>query len=337
MFIDIPHGLSEEHARMWSAFVLWCAATGHDHLPVPGTTPDRLSGSSAAALCAHLASRPRDSAVTRRARVTAINAAYRAYGHPPPGAAESVRRLLNPDRADRYARVSARVDTVLPDIAIHGWPTGVHGRRDGALLVLAAAGLSFPVLAGLRQSDVEITDDEVVVGSQPLVVLPATGDHHRCPVRVMRRWAAIVRLIPHHLAAAALEVGLTTRTPLLGEDDFMPGFGENAVFTGFDARGRPTGHVGTVDHVSADHLARIVAVRLTGAPPVTLAPLDDPDEPVFDEPETTLDPGAYARGVAAKARARDAGDDIAALLDRLDALIDDVTERTEWTLSYPPL
>lgn len=324
MNVDIPAGLSAEQGRLWSEFVIWCAATGHDPLPSPD-----LAGrpSSAAALHSYLRAHRRDRPGTRRARVTAINTVYRTFGHPLPGLAEPVRRLLNPDRAARYADITVRVNALLPEIPTHGWPVGLHGRRDAAVLVLAAAGLSFPILSELRQADVTITDDAVTVGEQPLVVLPATGDLHRCPVRVLRRWAAIVRLVPHHLAAAALESGLTTRTPPLGEADFMPHFGDAALFTGFDARGRPTGHLGTVDHVDADHLTEVVAARLAGrtrsAEPLEL----DPDPVSTPEPEVRLDPAAFERGIGAKRRARAVGDDLDSLLDRLDQMIDDVNAK----------
>lgn len=320
MIVDVPAGLSVEQARLWNEFVIWCTASGHAPLP---TADGAERATSAVALHGYLRANRRDRAGTRRARVTAVNAAYRAHGHPLPGLAEPVRRLLNPGRADRYADISVRVDALLPDIPTHGWPIGVHGRRDAALLVLAAAGLSFPVLAGLRQGDVTITDDAVTVGEQPLVVLPATGDLHRCPVRVLRRWAAVVRLVPHHLAAAALESGLTTRTPPLGEDEFMHGYGDAALFGGFDVRGRPTGHIGTVDHVDADHLTEVAAARLAGRTGTHLEPLPEPEAEVVPEPEIVLDPTAFDRGIVK----RRAHNDLAALLDRLDQMIDDVAEK----------
>lgn len=94
-----------------------------------------------------------------------------------------------------------------------GWPQGLFGRRDAALLTLAAAGLPFTTLAALRQRDLHIDDDTVTIGAQPLLTLPATGDQHTCPVRVMRRCTALLIHLPHDGAPVLLEHHLTHDEP----------------------------------------------------------------------------------------------------------------------------
>ncbi len=53
----------------------------------------------------------------------------------------------------------------------------------------------------------------VVVDSQPLVELPATGAPATCPVQVMRRWATVLAAAPRATGHINLHHTLTNPTP----------------------------------------------------------------------------------------------------------------------------
>ncbi|WP_040712766.1 hypothetical protein [Nocardia takedensis] len=179
---------------------------------------------------------------------------------PEPGRTEPLRRLLNPARGPRRARAADRVHALLPALPTSGWPAGLFGRRDAVLLTLAAAGLPFTRIAALRQGDVRIDDDAVTIGHQPQLVLPATGDPHRCPVTIVRRWAAVLIHAPHPGVPALLEHHFT-------RDDAMPPTAPEPdhrhlpLLTGFDWRGTSLALPGHLAALSPAHLAGLAAAR----------------------------------------------------------------------------
>lgn len=295
--IPLPAGLSGEYAREWRQFARWALAG--DLAPLPAR---------AATVVGYLRAHGGTEA-TQRGRCAAINAAHRAAGRPVPGDAELVRRWLNPGRAARLALLGARVNDRLPQLPVLGWPAGVFGRRDAALLVLAAAGLSWEQIAALRQRDLVLTEDRAVIGWLPLVELDAIGNPLTCPVLILRRWATLLAVAPPADGHVRLERYLTTRAhdtvTLPAEYRNLP------AFTTFDEQGWPTALPGTLDRLSAHQCRSIAAQRLT-AP---LAPELVPRGP-------DLDPNYHEHGMAARARAREIGDDLDALFARIDALVD---------------
>ncbi|WP_216917165.1 recombinase [Nocardia noduli] len=219
--------LSAEYRRQWTEFEIWCEVTDHRALPAAADT-----------VCAYLGEQHGAALGSQRARVAAINAVHRLAELPEPGDAEPIRQLLNPGRGPRSTEVTRRVHDILPGLPTRGWPQGLFGRRDAALLTLAAAGLPFTTLAELRQRDLHLGDDAVTIGAQPLLTLTATGDEHSCPVRVMRRWTALLIHLPHGGAPVLLEHHLTRdepsrHTPLHADHRDFP------VLAGFDWRGTP--------------------------------------------------------------------------------------------------
>ena len=110
------------YAADWALFLDWCTAT--DSTPMPADWPTVL---------AFTAGCPGAPATTRR-RLAAIAHHHRVAGHPPPtdpgrGPARPSRELIDPGEVDMLMRF-------LPS---HGWLGGLFGRRDRALLTLAAS------------------------------------------------------------------------------------------------------------------------------------------------------------------------------------------------------
>ncbi|MGW4126131.1 hypothetical protein [Nocardia sp. NPDC004711] len=87
--VRIP-GLRGEQAREWRQFACRAAAA---ELPALPTTTDTV--------LAYLAENPGTPA-TQRGRVSALDAAHKAKQMPIPGAAEAVRRALNPGRRNAW-------------------------------------------------------------------------------------------------------------------------------------------------------------------------------------------------------------------------------------------
>jgi len=106
----------------WALFTDWCAATDRSPLPADWST-----------IAAFTAGCPGAPATVRR-RLAAIAHHHRAAGHPAPAnpapkADVPARELIDPGQVDMLMRL-------LPS---HGWTGGLFGRRDRALLTLAAA------------------------------------------------------------------------------------------------------------------------------------------------------------------------------------------------------
>jgi len=121
--------------RHWLLFVDWCTATGRSSLPAD---PDTVA--------AFLAELPAGAAtIARRAR--AIDAAHRAAGHPSPSEAHELDEVLgrhpDPPRFDPDL-----VAWALQAIPVGGWPTGIVGRRDAAIV-------AFVCIAGLTRTQVQ--------------------------------------------------------------------------------------------------------------------------------------------------------------------------------------
>ncbi len=108
--------------RHWALFA--DRATATDRIALPAT---------ADTIAAFLAELPTGPATTRR-RIRAIDTAHHNAGWPPSSAAPVVDTRLRPDRPPRYE--PALVAEALRLIAVGGWPTGIIGRRDAAIVAL---------------------------------------------------------------------------------------------------------------------------------------------------------------------------------------------------------
>ncbi|WP_280391115.1 hypothetical protein [Nocardia brasiliensis] len=285
-------GLSREYAREWRQFARWATATDRSVLPA-----------DAATVLAYLRAHPAGPA-TDRTRVSALNAAHVRTGHPLPGHAESLRRMLNPGRGERLDAARARAETILARLPVTGWTEGLHGRRDAVILLLATSGLSWAQIAGLTQRDLTLTDTAVTIGAQPLIELPATGDETCCPVRVFRRWCALLVHAP--AAAGHLE---TERILTTGDDGpdaaLRRGHARLPLLTEFDARGMAAGYIGELAPLTSGQVAAIATEHLLS---------------VITVPSAELDPTSYERGIAARWRAREIFAELDDLLDRIEAI-----------------
>lgn len=313
-------GLSREYEREWTQFALWASAGHRPALPAP-----------AAVLVDYLRAHP-GTLATQRGRAAAITAAHRrarrrlddptpittatpgAHGLPSPAEAEVVRRLLRPARADRLARERAEIEPVIAALPVTGWPQALHGRRDALVLHLAVAGLPWDTIAALRQRDVTLAEDRVVLGSQPLIELPATGLSATCPVAVTRRWATVLAHAPRPTGHITLEQLLTGAEdePVAGLE---PRWADQPLLCGFDDRGFAEGLVDELDPLTR---TEVIAIYLRRKQLAVAAPIVE------------LASDWYERGVAARHRAHAAGEDLDDLLDRLEDMLDGIGDPDTW-------
>lgn len=227
-----------------------------------------------------------------------------------------VRRLLRPARADRLARERAAIEPVIAALPVTGWPQALHGRRDALVLHLAVAGLSWDTIAALRQRDVTLAEDRVVIGSQPLVELSATGLSATCPVAVTYRWATVLAHPPSatgHITLDQLLAGAPEAEPVTG---LLPQWADQPLLCGFDDRGFAEG---LVDELGPLIRADVIAIYLRRKQLAVAAP------------SVELASDWHERGVAARRRAHAAGNDLDDLLDRLEAMLDGIGDFGTWT------
>ncbi|GAB2451791.1 hypothetical protein GCM10027262_76240 [Nocardia tengchongensis] len=277
-------GLRGKQAREWRQFVCWAAAA---ELPALPTTADTV--------LAYLAEIPGTPA-TQRGRVSALNAAHKAKRLPIPGAAEAVRRALNPGRAQRLSGLRAHADMIITRLPVTGWPDALTDRRDAVILLPATEGLSWHQISALTQAEITLTARAVTVGAQPLLVMPATGTS-ACPVRVFSRWATIATHAPAATGHIALERLLAdigeaaartddTEAEVYVPQQFPDWYARQPLLCGFDERGLAHGYIDELEPLAPDAVAEIATAHLL-APPV---PGAGPD----------LDTDWYERGIAAR-------------------------------------
>ncbi|MDO2378463.1 hypothetical protein V4F30_27385 [Rhodococcus sp. IITD102] len=305
----------------WVLFADWCTAT--DHRPIPA---------SPEALALFLREHPAAPATQRR-RVSAINTVHTCHGHPAPGRSETVRRRLDAARAARLDRLAPLLLRKAAELPTTGWPSGLFGRRDALLLVLAATGMPFAQLARLRRGEVTVDAGTLVAvtdGGERFRLPPEFGSAASAAVGVFRRWAEVqafldaypnTDLLAQHLTdpvEVEVEQGALTdrqaRQPLLAPIDRW-------------------GHLPLMPQpMTAQSVAAIVRDRLAGRVPAH-APLPlrkrgdrDDDSYVRLETEIDLDPHYYERGVAARRSARDSLDGLAEVFNQIEARADALLE-----------
>ncbi|MEO9330379.1 hypothetical protein [Gordonia aurantiaca] len=290
----------------WALFADWCLAADHSPIPADPDTLARFVHEHPAAIA------------TQRRRLSAINAVHTRHGYPAPGRTEEVRRRLDTARATRLERLAQLLLQRALELPHTGWPSGLFGRRDALLLVLASTGMSFTDIARLRRRSITIRDDI-------LVATTATGQHFRVPpnpetgdnptVVIYRRWAqaqAFLDLYPgthllrHHLANPKEIV----TDPLDAEQARQP------LLCPIDR----WGHLPHARQMTAQSVSTLVRAHLSGRAPLrttlTVDVLDETD--LWGEPEVDLDPTYYERGTAARRRDHEALDDLAEAFDEID-------------------
>ncbi|MGW4241221.1 hypothetical protein [Nocardia sp. NPDC004722] len=211
-------------------------------------------------------------------RVGALNAAHRLADKPLPGAAEAVRRALNPGRAQRLHAMAVHADHLITALPVTGWPDALTGRRDAVILQLSTGGLSWQQIAALTQAEVTVTTQGVRIGSQPLLELPTTGGP-ACPVRVFSRWARVVAHAPAATGHIALERVLTAtetqpadETEVFVPQPFPAEYAGLPLLCEFDARGLAHGHIDGLDPLHPEVVAEIALTHLLDPPRPAQAP-----------------------------------------------------------------
>ena len=183
------------YAADWALFTDWCTATNHTPLPADWAT-----------ILGFTAGCPGAPATLRR-RLAAITHHHRAAGHPPPAdpalterTAQPLRELIDPGQVEMLLRL-------LPS---HGWTTGVFGRRDRALLTLAAATpIPYRQLAALTVGQIHIAGGVATITDArgQVHTLEATTDPVLCGPCTLVRWRRVLdTAVTRHATRALVDL-----------------------------------------------------------------------------------------------------------------------------------
>lgn len=248
-------------------FAAWCEATGRD---IGTAGPDEIE-----LFCLEVQAGADETARRRRA----------------------VRRLLDleaprpPERLD-----PARVSDALGRAVIGGWPDGLVGRRNAAVLALAAAGATRRQLAALVVGDLSGPPMTVRLNgsaSTPLVVSNPPGSCLACAVS---RWLRALGTIDRRRQLACLAAVTAASTSTHDCAVALPYFGDRGwpLLPSIDHRGL-VGHSGLSATALSGILTRALSDTATGE--------DAPDGPNRSGPgRPTPDPEAGRRARAEATR-----------------------------------
>lgn len=325
--------------RHWALFVDWCTATGQQPLPA-----------TAATILAFLGELPAGAATARR-RLFAIDLAHRHAGYPPPSADPHFDALLRPPRPPRFD--PALVGAALAAIPIGGWPAGLVGRRDAALVALVcSAGFTRRQIQALRTPAVPADPGEPQPGVAWTTSPPAVSRSEHpgvCPACALTRWQTVAfttatsgwRTVRNHLAdlgedtaAGATSHDCTRPAAGLLLIDNDPGAPTQAVresdgpelvplFWAIDRHGAPqTGYplsTRTITSIVAAHLAAATHTNLR----YSVAGAYDP------RPPATWSGEDHGRVIAARRAAIDRLASFEADLDEADAYAEAILQRVD--------
>lgn len=203
---DLGLRIPVRYRHDWALFADWCAAA--DLRPIPAA-PDTLAlflGEHPAAVA------------TQRRRLSAINAVHTEHGYPAPGRTETVRRRLDAARAHRLDRLGRLLVQRAVELPTTGWPSGLFGRRDALLLVLAATGMTFTDITRLRRRNLRLDGETLVATTRTgerfqIAPDPETGDN---PAAAMYwRWADIQTFLDQYPGTHLLRHHLTDPTEII--------------------------------------------------------------------------------------------------------------------------
>ncbi|MCD2114093.1 hypothetical protein LQ384_23540 [Rhodococcus rhodochrous] len=296
----------------WALFVDWCLAT--DHSPIPAS-PDTL------ALFVH----EHPAALgTQRRRFSAINAVHTRHGYPAPGRTEEVRRQLDNARAVRLERLAQLLVQRAIELPHIGWPSGLFGRRDALLVVLASTGMSFADVARLRRRSITVHDDV-------LVIITADGHRFRVPpdpetgdnpaVVIYQRWAQIQVFLDLYPGTHLLRQHLTDPTDIV-TDPLDAEQARQPLLCPIDR----WGHLPHGQFMTAQSVSMLVRAHLSGRAPTRKA-LPVPtqvDTHTLVESDVVLDSSYYERGAAARRRDHESLADLAAVFGEIEARVDEL-------------
>ncbi|WP_064076172.1 hypothetical protein [Prescottella equi] len=317
----------------WALFQDWCTAVDVPSLPAAPST-----------LALFLAEHPA-TVSTQKARVTAINWHHDHAGLSAPGRADTIRDLLDERRADRLRRASEQIWQQIPQLPTGGWPQGLFGRRDAALLLLAAAGVPLQQITGLQRRHITYDGEALVVdtGHYRYRLDPTTGDPDLAPAAVYRRWAQVLTFTDRHPSTRTLAAHLTRGHFPDTTDGQSWDRRDGLVFTPIDRWGYlPL----PPQPLTAGSIAAIVRQHLTGtAPTHTLPPRRPRPAPAAAAPTPPPEPPPlsdeyYERGTTARRDALTALADVGDMLDDVEARADALLEQTlamieNWQLPEP--
>jgi hypothetical protein len=187
----------------WALFTDWCAATGTPLWPAAVDT-----------VRAFLAGCPAAPATAAR-RVAAIGWHYRhspttSAAVNPPGHRELLG--LPPAAPSRPPPDPATAAAAVRALPVSGWTGGFFGRRDAALLTVAATPLSWTALAKRRTGDVTVADGVLCLPGG--FELGAAADPATCPPCVWLRWRRALGLAYREPSIRVLRAALDRATPL---------------------------------------------------------------------------------------------------------------------------
>jgi len=174
----------------WALFTDWCTATGHTPLPADWTTITAFSAGCPGA------------PATLRRRLAAITHHHRVAGHAVPTdptrqVGPPARELIDPGQVDMLMRL-------LPS---HGWTAGLFGRRDRALLTLAAATtIPYRQLPGLTVGQLHIADGTATITDHRGTkhVVEAAADPALCGPCTLVRWRRVLDTEVRHKSVKTL-------------------------------------------------------------------------------------------------------------------------------------
>ncbi|WP_371054050.1 hypothetical protein [Rhodococcus gordoniae] len=300
----------------WMLFADWCAAA--DRSPIP-TSPATI----ALFLHEHPAT-----VTTQRRRLSAINAVHTDHGYPAPGRTETVRRHLDTTRAERFDRLSRLLLQRAAELPTTGWPSGLFGRRDALLLVLAATGMTFTDITRLRRRDLRLAGNTLVATTRAgerfrLTPDPESGDNPAAAI--YRRWAEIQTFLDQYPGTHLLRHHLTDSVEIVA-DPLDAEQGRQPLLPPIDR----WGHLPHAQSVTPQSVSMLVRAHLSGRAPVRKAlpvpPQDDIGTSV--ESDVILDSGYYERGITARRRDHEALGDLTDVFgeieQRADALLDEL-------------
>ncbi|QIX48226.1 hypothetical protein [Rhodococcus sp. DMU1] len=305
----------------WALFADWCTAT--DQHPLPA---------SPEALALFLREHPA-AAATQRRRVSAINTVHTRHGHPAPGRNETVRRRLDAARAARLDRLAPLLLRKAAELPVAGWPSGVFGRRDGMLLVLAATGMPFAQLARLRRGDLHLDAGTLVATTtdgERFCLIPESGTAECPAVGVYRRWAEILAFLDQYPNTDLLAQHLTDpieveQVTLTDRQALQPMLSPIDRWGHLPLMPQPM----TAQSVAAivrDHLSG--RARARGPLPLPLRKEGDRDDALAAriEPAVDLDPHYYERGIRARRLAQHSLQNLADVLDDIEDQADQLLD-----------
>ena len=175
----------------WAFFTDWCTAAGHTPLPATADT-----------LIDFLDDNPAPPATWAR-RVAAIGHVHITSGRPSPtrdpAVTDLIRAAAGTPALDPHPRrlPPRRLEELLARIPTHGWPAGLHGRRDRLLLVLADAGLTRTQLHQLQVHQLTVIGRALTIHvdeDRDPIQLPTPRRAGLCPSCIWLRWLRVLDL-----------------------------------------------------------------------------------------------------------------------------------------------